>query len=72
MGSDGMLVVEAREKGGYRSAKDITLLVSELTGLFAGGEIDDEEKDGIMAALNQAYWLSKNKNQKYTPNKYKA
>ena len=72
LGSDGLLVVEARERGGYRSARDINALVSELTGLFAGGEIAEDEKDGIMAALNQAYWISKEKNKKYAPNKYKA
>ena len=71
LGSEGLLIVEAREKGGSRSARDVQLLVSELTGLFAGGEIDDEEKDGIMAALNQAYWISKEKNKKYTPKKHR-
>ena len=70
LGSEGLLVVEAREKGGYRSAKDIHALVTELTGLFAGGEIDEEEKDGIMAALNQAYWISKEKNKKYASKKH--
>lgn len=71
LGSDGILVIEAREMGGSRSARDVHALVSELTGLFAGGEIDEEEKDGIMAALNQAYWISKEKNKKYTPKKHR-
>ncbi len=71
LGNDGMLVVEANEKGGSRAARDVHTLVSELAGLFAGGEIDEAEKDGIMAALNQAYWLSKEKNQKYTPKKHR-
>ena len=69
LGNEGILVVEARQKGGYRSARDIHALVNELTGLFAGGEIDEDEKDGIMAALNQAYWISKEKNKKYAPTK---
>ncbi len=47
-------------------------LVNEVIGLFAGGEIDEEEKDGIMAALNEAYWIAKRKNQKYTPKKYRG
>lgn len=72
LGSEGMFVVSARERGGARSARDINALVSEISGLFAGGEIAEEEKDGIMAALNQAYWIAKEKNKKYTPNKYKA
>ncbi|MBR2474703.1 MAG: helix-turn-helix transcriptional regulator [Clostridia bacterium] len=71
LGNDGLLVAEAYERGGARSARDINALVSEISGLFAGGEIAEDEKDGIMAALNQAYWMAKEKNKKYTPSKYK-
>ena len=71
LGNDGLLVTEAYERGGARSARDINALVSEISGLFAGGEIAEDEKDGIMAALNQAYWMAKEKNKKYTPSKYK-
>jgi transcriptional regulator with XRE-family HTH domain len=65
-----MLIIDAHEKGGSKSARDIKALVTEVTGLFAGGEIDDSEKDEIMQALNFAYWESKKKNKKYTPKKY--
>lgn len=65
-------VVEAAERGGALAARDVDALVSEVIGLFAGGEIDEDEKDGIMAALNEAYWVAKRKNQKYTPKKYRA
>ena len=71
LGNDGLLVTEAYERGGARSARDINALVSEISGLFAGGEIAEDEKDGIMAALNQAYWMAKEKNKKYTLSKYK-
>ena len=71
LGSDGLLITDAYERGGSRSARDINALVTEISGLFAGGEIAEEEKDGIMAALNQAYWMAKENNKKYTPSKYK-
>lgn len=71
LGSEGMYVLGAYEKGGAKTARDINALVSELSGLFAGGEIDEEEKDGIMAALNQAYWMAKEKNKKFAPKKHK-
>lgn len=71
LGNDGVLIINAYDKGGARSARDINALVSEISGLFAGGDIEEEEKDGIMAALNQAYWMAKEKNKKYTPKKYK-
>ena len=55
----------AAERGGSAAARDIEELVSACCGLFAGGELDEEEKDGIMAALNEAYWIAKRSNAKY-------
>ncbi len=59
------LVIGAAERGGASAARDIDALVSECCGLFAGGELDEEEKDGIMAALTEAYWIAKRANAKY-------
>ncbi|MBQ8552028.1 MAG: helix-turn-helix transcriptional regulator [Clostridia bacterium] len=64
-------IVEAAQKGGAAAARDVDSLVNEVIGLFAGGDIDEDEKDGIMAALNEAYWIAKQKNAKYTPKKYR-
>jgi transcriptional regulator with XRE-family HTH domain len=71
LGEDERLVVEASEKGGYKAKRDVKELASEVTGLFAGGDIDDAEKDAVMAALSNAYWNAKKKNEKYTPKKYR-
>lgn len=65
-------IVSAAERGGERAARDVEELVREVIGLFAGGEIEEEEKDGIMAALNEAYWVAKQKNQRYTPKKFRS
>lgn len=70
LGSSGIYTVEAYEKGGAKAAKDIEELVSEVTGLFAGGELSEEDLEGAMRALNDAYWIAKEKNKKYTPKKY--
>ena len=69
LGSSGTYVVEAHEKGGARSARDIEQLVSEVTGLFAGGELSEESLEGAMKALNDAYWIAKEKNRKYAAKK---
>ena len=61
-------VVEAY---GARSARDVDQIVSEVAALFAGGELSDEQKEGVMAALNRAYWDAKETNKKYTPKKYR-
>ena len=72
LGSSGTYVVEAHEKGGSKAARDIEQLVSEVTGLFAGGELSEESLEGAMKALNDAYWIAKEKNIKFTPKKYRT
>lgn len=69
LGQSGMYIMEAAQKGGSKAAKDIDELVSEVTGMFAGGKISDEAMDGAMQALNRAYWMAKEKNKKYAPKK---
>lgn len=65
-------VVEAYEKGGSKAARDIEELVGEVTGLFAGGELSEDALDGAMKALNDAYWIAKEKNKKYAPKRKRA
>ena len=67
LGSSGAYVAEAHEKGGAKAARDIDELVSEVTGLFAGGNLSEEALEGAMKALNDAYWIAKEKNKKYAP-----
>ncbi|NLX93299.1 MAG: helix-turn-helix transcriptional regulator [Clostridiales bacterium] len=71
LGSSGMMVADAHEKGGSKAARDIDELVSEVTGMFAGGSLSEEAIEGAMKALNDAYWIAKEKNKKYTPKKYR-
>ncbi len=71
LSSGETLVVEAHERGGARAAKDINELVSEVTGMFAGGSLSDDALDGAMRALNEAYWIAKDKNKKYGRKKKK-
>lgn len=72
LGSSGTYVIDAHEKGGAKAARDIEELVGEVTGLFAGGELSEESLEGAMKALNDAYWIAKEKNKKYTPKKYRG
>ena len=72
MTEDEDFVVDASAKYGARGAKHAEQLISEVHGLFAGGELSEADKDGVMKALQQAYWECKEENvQKYTPKKYK-
>jgi transcriptional regulator with XRE-family HTH domain len=72
LGSSGAYVIDAHEKAGAKAARDIEELVGEVTGLFAGGELSEESLEGAMRALNDAYWIAKEKNKKYTPKKYRG
>ena len=71
LGKSGHYVVAAAEKDGQKAAKEVDALVGEISAHFAGGELSEEAMDGVMAALNRAYWIAKEKNKKYTPKKYR-
>ena len=71
LGSNGTYVVEAREKGGSKAARDLDELVSEVTGMFAGGKLSEDPLEGALKALNDAYWIAKEKNKKYGRRKSK-
>ena len=64
------LVHELRPAGA-KGAKQAQALVDEVSGLFAGGNIADEDLDVMMKALQDAYWIAKEKNKKFTPKKYR-
>lgn len=70
LGENGTLVAQAAEKYGSRGAKQAEELMSEVTGLFAGGEMAEEDMDVMMRAITEAYWIAKEKNKKYTPKRY--
>ena len=67
---DEAFIMESEEQFGYRGRKGAEKLVQELTGLFTGGEMAEEDMDALMLAVQQAYVDAKRKNKKYTPRKY--
>ena len=63
-------ISDASSRYGYRGKKQAEALVEEMGGLFSGGEISDEDMDGVMRAMQEIYWKAKDENKKYTPKKY--
>ncbi len=61
----------AAEQYGARGARQAQDLLDEVNGLFAGGDLADEDLDEMMKAIQLAYWRAKEKNKKYTPKKYR-
>lgn len=65
-------IASAKERYGPNGKKQAAKLVEEMGGLFAGGELSDDDLDGVMKALQDYYWKAKEENKaKYTPKKYK-
>lgn len=63
------ILADAQERGGMRAKRDVAALISEVSALFAGGQLDESEKDEVIEALTFAYWDAKKKNKKYASKK---
>ena len=68
---DEKFVLQANEQYGSGGKKEAEQLVSQHVGMFAGGELTDEDKDAVMRALTEAYFDCKADNKKYAPKKDK-
>lgn len=66
-----VFITDAGEMFGYRGKKGAERLMNEVTGLFAGGDMAEEDMDVFMLAVQQAYVDAKRRNKKYTPKKYR-
>ena len=63
LNEDEEFLLSAAEKYGAKGAKQAQALVD--------GNIADEDLDVMMKALQDAYWIAKEKNKKFTPKKYR-
>ena len=46
-------------------------MVADIAAMWSGGEMDEEDMDSIMQAMQEAYWEAKKNNRKYVPKKYR-
>jgi transcriptional regulator with XRE-family HTH domain len=49
--------------------REMKALVAQMTGLFAGGELAEEDRDLAMKALTDAYFIAKEEAKKYAGKK---
>ena len=63
-------LAQTQQQYGSRGVKQAQELVSEVSGLFAGGEMAEEDMDEMMEAIQKAYWVAKKNNKKFTLKKY--
>lgn len=71
MKEEDQFILEATAKFGSRGKNDAEKLIEEVGGLFAGGELNEKDKDKVFRAITEMYWKAKDNNKKYTPKKYK-
>lgn len=57
-------VMDAEEKGGKKAGSEMRILLSDMSALFAGGTLSEEDKDMVMKTINDLYW-GKNKPRGY-------
>ena len=70
MDDNAEFVTQAAEVYGSRGAKQALHLVQEITGLYAGGELEEEDMDAMMKASQDAYWIAKQKNRRHVNKRF--
>ena len=71
LSEDEAFIADVEDNYGHRGAKQAKELLAEVTGLFAGGEMADEDMREMGDAIQEAYLIAKKNNKKYTPKKYR-
>lgn len=65
LGENEQFISEAGNQYGSRGQKQAAELLREVTGLFTGGKMNDDDMDAWMKAIQDAYWAAKENNKKY-------
>ena len=55
-------LLNARKEFGYKGAKDAEEIVNGMIGLMAGGELPEEDKETILNAVQEAFYMAKIEN----------
>lgn len=71
LSEDEAFIADVEDNYGHRGAKQAKELLAEVTGLFAGGEMADEDMREMVDAIQEAYLIAKKNDKKYTPKKYR-
>lgn len=51
--------LQAQQKTGYKGTKDVEELIADVSAFFTSGELSEKDKDSLMHALQEAYWMAK-------------
>lgn len=67
---DEQFILDAGATYGSRGKQQAHAPIAEVSGLFASGDISEEDMDEMMKAIQDAYWIAKERKKKYTPKEY--
>lgn len=72
LSEDEGFVLQSQQTYGYKGTKAVEELVADVSALFASGELSENDKDAMMRALQDAYWMAKERNKEmFTLKKYR-
>ena len=63
---DEEFLLAAETKYGYTGKMQAQTLVNEIGALFSGGSLSEDDRDEMMRAIQQAYWVAKEKNKRHS------
>lgn len=61
---------DAKEQYGIKGKRQAQQLISQTTALFAGGDLEEEDKEAFFQAITEIYFDSKKRAKKHTPKKH--
>ncbi len=59
------LLPETQDEHAGRAAGEARRLVDEVSVLYAGGDLCEEDMDAMMRAIQDAYWIAKERGRKF-------
>lgn len=65
------IMTDIGEQYGTRGQRQMAALKSQVTALFAGGELSESEQMAFLMDLNAIFMEAKEEAKKYTPKKYR-
>ncbi len=68
---DEAYLANVEEEFGPRGKLGAQKLLAEVSGLFSGGQMAEEDMEELMFGIQEAYMIAKRKNKKFTPKKYR-
>ncbi len=71
LSEDEEFITEASDLYGSRGRMQARRLINQISAMFAGGELDDDDKLAFVHQIQELYFDSKEYSARFTPSKHK-